>query len=176
MKLISSVIVDSAPEKKRALASLASESELHCEKPDESLVLFEIGELDSDDDDDDDDDEILLAAAEESKRAAVAACRIIDMNGSGPDKPVSEMQDPCYELNGDFEPTAYQPKYQAILATGEDDDEFAPPRQMLGFAAYHGPKFIPAEIKDNIEHWRSKTVTSAPRLTVAPPPNLFRNW
>lgn len=194
MKLISSVIVNTAPEKRKAMTRDAHE---RCEEPDESLVLFEIGDMDSDDEDDslraaeeckraavaackfidvhDDDDSPL--AAEECKKAAVAACRIIDMNnnGSGQAKPVSQMQDPCYELNGDYEPTAHQPEYQAIIATGEDDDVTARPRRMMGFAAYHGPKFIPAEIKDNYEHWRSQTVTAAPRLAVAPPANLFGN-
>jgi hypothetical protein len=51
------------------------------------------------------------------------------------------------------------PQYQPILCLGDDEDEDddgytgKPRRQMLGYAAYHGPKFIPAEIKDNVEHF-----------------------
>ena len=50
------------------------------------------------------------------------------------------------------------PQYQPILCLGDEDDEEddytgKPRRQMLGYAAYHGPKFIPAEIKDNMEHF-----------------------
>jgi hypothetical protein len=44
------------------------------------------------------------------------------------------------------------PKYQAILCSGDDEDD-EPPRRMLGYAAYRGPKFIPAEVKDNVEHF-----------------------
>lgn len=159
MKLISSVIVKSAPERQRAMAP-----QEHVEEPDDSLALFEIGDMDSDDDE--------LQLVDEEERESIA--NLIAENIQA--KPTSKMQDPCYEINNDFEPTAYQPKYQAIQATGEDDDVTAPRRNMLGFAAYHGPRFIPAEIKDNLEHWRSNTVTAAPRLGVAPPANLWGNY
>jgi len=170
MKLISSALLNSPPhEKQKSLP--AQEQEHAAERKDElknELNFFEIGELDDDDDDDEDDE---LETVEENHEVE----RNEPISIQQPPKPLSsKMQDPTYEINNDFEPTPYHPEYEPILAT--DDDEDAPRRNMLGYAAYHGPRWIPAEIKDNIEHWRSNRVTKAPSLCVARPPNLFSNW
>jgi hypothetical protein len=62
-----------------------------------------------------------------------------------------------------------RPKYEPILACDDDDDdeeeEGSPPkmRNMLGYAAHHGgPRFLPPEIKDNIDHFLTNTPTKSP--------------
>lgn len=64
--------------------------------------------------------------------------------------------------NQEQEPVLLQPEYDAILRI--DDDEVdedgnvvseGKERVMLGYAAHHGAWFIPPEIRDNLEHWKS---------------------
>ena len=73
----------------------------------------------------------------------------------------------------DYQPTVSRPKYEAILATDDfdDDTEDKPKKErfMLGYSAYHGSSLIPAEVRDNWEHFVANTPTAAPRLSVAPP-------
>jgi hypothetical protein len=90
---------------------------------------------------------------------------------------VSKMEDHRNNYTGENIPTVRQPRYQLILATGSDDEEGQPRlRKMLGFAAHHGSKLIPAEIKDNVEHFLANTPTAPPRLHVAPPANLWKHY
>ena len=76
----------------------------------------------------------------------------------------SDEDDDCFtqrfgSADNHHEPTA---KYEPILAMDDDvddneDDSPKPHRIMLGYNAYHGPyaKWLPAEIIDNIEHFRN---------------------
>lgn len=60
-------------------------------------------------------------------------------------------QDDCFELDGEYDANVLAPQYNPILCTGDDDDD--EPRRMLGYAAYHGRRYVPAEVKDNLEHF-----------------------
>ena len=151
-------------EKRRKLLTMAS--------PEETFPVHEsvfvIGDSDSEEDD-------LRLEVEGEEGAAVQNADRKDVKSN--DIFVSKMEDPHNNYKGEIVPTARQPKYQPILATGSDDDEGKPRlRKMLGFAAHHGSKLIPAEIKDNVEHFLANTPTAPPRLHVAPPANLWKNY
>lgn len=136
--------------------------------------LFEIGELDEDEASN--HLEHHKKQNEEQVAKSYSTTTILDNKkekavGATPKKPfkMPSMRDPCFEPSIDYTPTVQQPQYQPILASGDDEEEEEKPRNMLGYAAYHGPRFVPAEVKDNVEHFMASTPTAAPRLSVPRP-------
>lgn len=73
---------------------------------------------------------------------------------------LEEEYDSChnhYHEEHDYASNVLAPKYLPILCSDEDDEDdnndATTRRNMLGYAAYHGPSYIPAEVKDNLEHF-----------------------
>lgn len=144
--------------------------------------VFEIGDPDSDEDDlhleveKGEDDNKSNTELQNKQIHAVPETKTENVDEGF----VTKMEDPCFNHKRENIPTVRPPKYQPILATGSDDEEeeVGKPRlrRMMGFAAHHGSRLIPAEIKDNVEHFLANTPTAAPSLYVAPPPNLWGNY
>jgi len=123
--------------------------------------LFEIGTL-TDTDDDSLDNEYGTPSTAKTTESGNNTSKVFQ----------SKMEDPTYETNSGHNPPGVKnPKYQAILSTGSDDERDKP-RRMMGYAAYHGPKWIPAEIKDNIEHFFATTPMAPPSFFFPPPPMM----